>query len=206
VEPVGRGSARRAKTPADPRAEPPGGVDELPAPDPGQWFQSESGLHQNWMRDYDPTTGRYLQADPPGLVAGMNVYGYAPDASASKESVHSFSTKSKSKSKSKFKSENTMTEYKGDIQLTEEELLQIEQRANLASLGPWKSWVEGRDFFGDSSIISKGVGDNRGVDIEPLGATAEDMDFIAAARQDIPRLIFEIRLRRRMVVELEAKL
>ena len=24
---------------------------------PGQWFQSESGLHQNWMRDYDPTTG-----------------------------------------------------------------------------------------------------------------------------------------------------
>jgi len=27
---------------------------------PGQWFQSESGLHQNWMRDYDPTTGRCL--------------------------------------------------------------------------------------------------------------------------------------------------
>jgi RHS repeat-associated protein len=44
---------------------------------PGQWFQSESGLHQNWMRDYDPTTGRYLQADPLGLVAGMSVYGYA---------------------------------------------------------------------------------------------------------------------------------
>ena len=22
---------------------------------PGQWSQSESGLHQNWMRDYDPT-------------------------------------------------------------------------------------------------------------------------------------------------------
>lgn len=37
---------------------------------PGQWFQSESGLHQNWMRDYDPTTGRYLQADPLGLVDG----------------------------------------------------------------------------------------------------------------------------------------
>jgi RHS repeat-associated protein len=44
---------------------------------PGQWFQSESGLHQNWMRDYDPTTGRYLQADPLGLVAGASVYGYA---------------------------------------------------------------------------------------------------------------------------------
>ncbi|MBN8631584.1 MAG: RHS repeat-associated core domain-containing protein [Rhodobacterales bacterium] len=37
---------------------------------PGQWFQGESGLHHNWMRDYDPTTGRYLQADPLGLVDG----------------------------------------------------------------------------------------------------------------------------------------
>lgn len=27
---------------------------------PGQWFQTENGLHQNWMRDYDPTTGRYM--------------------------------------------------------------------------------------------------------------------------------------------------
>jgi RHS repeat-associated protein len=44
---------------------------------PGQWFRSESGLHQNWMRDYDPTTGRYLQADPLGLVDGSSVYGYA---------------------------------------------------------------------------------------------------------------------------------
>jgi RHS repeat-associated protein len=44
---------------------------------PGQWFQSESGLHQNWMRDYDPTTGRYLEADPLGLIDGASVYGYA---------------------------------------------------------------------------------------------------------------------------------
>ncbi|MBV1864673.1 MAG: hypothetical protein KUG74_09575, partial [Rhodobacteraceae bacterium] len=44
---------------------------------PGQWFQSESGLHQNWMRDYDPATGRYLQADPLGLVDGASIYGYA---------------------------------------------------------------------------------------------------------------------------------
>ncbi len=43
---------------------------------PGQWFQAETGLHQNWMRDYDPTTGRYLQADPLGLVDGASVYGY----------------------------------------------------------------------------------------------------------------------------------
>ncbi|NSX55970.1 RHS repeat domain-containing protein [Parasulfitobacter algicola] len=44
---------------------------------PGQWYQSESGLQQNWMRDYDPTTGRYIQADPLGLVDGASVYGYA---------------------------------------------------------------------------------------------------------------------------------
>ncbi len=44
---------------------------------PGQWFQSETDLHQNWMRDYDPTTGRYLQADPLRLVDGASIYGYA---------------------------------------------------------------------------------------------------------------------------------
>lgn len=40
-------------------------------------FQSEAGLHQNWMRDYDHTTGRYVQADPLGLVDGASIYGYA---------------------------------------------------------------------------------------------------------------------------------
>ena len=44
---------------------------------PGQWFQAEGGLHQNWMRDYAPALGRYLLADPPGLVDGASVYGYA---------------------------------------------------------------------------------------------------------------------------------
>jgi uncharacterized protein RhaS with RHS repeats len=29
------------------------------------------------MRDYDPTTGRYIEADPLGLVDGPSVYGYA---------------------------------------------------------------------------------------------------------------------------------
>ena len=28
------------------------------------------------MRDYDPTTGRYMQADPLGLIDGASVYGY----------------------------------------------------------------------------------------------------------------------------------
>ena len=28
------------------------------------------------MRDYDPTTGRYLEADPLGLIDGASIYGY----------------------------------------------------------------------------------------------------------------------------------
>ena len=44
---------------------------------PGQWFQSETGLHYNWHRSYDPTLGRYTQPDPLGFVDGPSVYGYA---------------------------------------------------------------------------------------------------------------------------------
>lgn len=32
--------------------------------------------HYNLYRDYDPTLGRYLQADPIGVEGGDNVYGY----------------------------------------------------------------------------------------------------------------------------------
>jgi len=41
----------------------------------------ESGLHQNWWRHYDPTTGRYTQVDPLGFVDGPSVYGYARGSS-----------------------------------------------------------------------------------------------------------------------------
>jgi RHS repeat-associated protein len=43
---------------------------------PGQQLQAETGLHQNWMRDYDPALGRYAQPDPIGLNGGPNVYSY----------------------------------------------------------------------------------------------------------------------------------
>jgi RHS repeat-associated protein len=33
---------------------------------PGQWFQLENGLHYNWHRHYDASTGRYVQPDPLG--------------------------------------------------------------------------------------------------------------------------------------------
>lgn len=43
----------------------------------GQYFDQESGLHQNYYRDYEPTTGRYVETDPIGLDGGINTYGYA---------------------------------------------------------------------------------------------------------------------------------
>jgi RHS repeat-associated protein len=44
---------------------------------PGQWFQIEDGLSYNWHRTYDPSLGRYTQADPLGFVDGPSVYGYS---------------------------------------------------------------------------------------------------------------------------------
>ena len=43
---------------------------------PGQFYDSETGLHYNYFRDYDPTTGRYIESDPIGLAGGPNPYNY----------------------------------------------------------------------------------------------------------------------------------
>jgi RHS repeat-associated protein len=44
---------------------------------PGQLADPETGLSQNWHRDYDPSLGRYLQPDPLGLSGGVNTFAYA---------------------------------------------------------------------------------------------------------------------------------
>lgn len=77
------------------------------------------------------------------------------------------------------------------------ELEAIRQRCDATTAGPWESFVEGRDHLGGNDFIRTGGMDDKSPDIELLGASVADQDFIAHARQDIPRLLDEIeRLRK----------
>lgn len=76
--------------------------------------------------------------------------------------------------------------------LTEDELRAMQARCDAATPGPWRSWVEGRDMDSGNSFIQTGEGSRRGEDIELTGATHADQDFIAHAREDVPRLLAEI--------------
>jgi RHS repeat-associated protein len=45
---------------------------------PGQYYDVETGLYQNWHRDYKPEIGRYIEKDPSGIQKGYNhLYVYA---------------------------------------------------------------------------------------------------------------------------------
>ena len=43
---------------------------------PGQYYDFEVGLVQNWWRTYEPRIGRYVSADPIGLDGGWNRFAY----------------------------------------------------------------------------------------------------------------------------------
>ena len=75
-----------------------------------------------------------------------------------------------------------------DQRVSEEELERIQRLCKAATEGPWRAWVEGRDHQSGTSFI-----ETAGGDIELSGATEADFDFIAGARQDVPRLLDEVR-------------
>ena len=53
------------------------GTFEFPLRFPGQYFDKETNIAYNGARDFDPTSGRFVQSDPLGLQAGINPYVYA---------------------------------------------------------------------------------------------------------------------------------
>jgi hypothetical protein len=86
-----------------------------------------------------------------------------------------------------------------DKPMTDKELQDIKDRCRVVTPGPWRSYIEGRDHTSGSDFIMTGEAGARGNDIELTGATKADQDFIAHARQDVPRLLAEVeRLRRRL--------
>jgi len=44
---------------------------------PGQYFDAESGLHDNMYRSYSPELGRYVSQEPLGQNGWINLYSYA---------------------------------------------------------------------------------------------------------------------------------
>ncbi|WP_168353701.1 RHS repeat-associated core domain-containing protein [Rodentibacter caecimuris] len=47
-----------------------------------QYIDQETGLHYNFLRYYEPMTGRFITQDPIGLAGGMNFYQFAPNVQA----------------------------------------------------------------------------------------------------------------------------
>ena len=45
----------------------------------GQFVDTETGLHYNRFRYYDPDLGMFVSRDPIGLMGGSNVFAYAPN-------------------------------------------------------------------------------------------------------------------------------
>jgi hypothetical protein len=76
-----------------------------------------------------------------------------------------------------------------DAELTDDELEEMERRCRTATAGPWVSYVAGRDTEAGCNYIETGTPGC----VEIIGATIADQDFIASCREDVPRLINEVR-------------
>ena len=44
-----------------------------------QYADSETGLHYNFFRYYEPDAGRFVNQDPIGLLGEENLYSFAPN-------------------------------------------------------------------------------------------------------------------------------
>jgi hypothetical protein len=92
-------------------------------------------------------------------------------------------------------------------ELTDPELDEIAARAEASLPGPWEALVEGRDHLSGDDFIRTGGPDRDSPDLYvtlslwsdevPKPASAAVLDFIATARQDVPRLVAEVRRLRR---------
>ncbi|MGW1642275.1 hypothetical protein [Streptomyces lavendulae] len=92
-----------------------------------------------------------------------------------------------------------------DEVLSEEDLSAIERRVAAATPGPWVGWMESRHGIGGTSFIqlrtdaeeddeiylTRATGGRKVVGVD--AQTDADIEFIAGARQDVPRLVSEIR-------------
>jgi hypothetical protein len=81
--------------------------------------------------------------------------------------------------------------------ISDDELQAMQDRADAASKAPWQSFVEGRDMGCGSTFIRIGGVDDCEEDMyvsrDDTRTSDADLDFIAAARQDVPRLIAEVK-------------
>lgn len=85
---------------------------------------------------------------------------------------------------------------RGVADLADAELDQIEARLASASPAPWRVFLEADGGIGGSNVISVSDGDDEpDLYLWRDGKLAADVDFefVAAARQDIPDLIAEVR-------------
>ncbi|MFE5559534.1 hypothetical protein [Streptomyces sp. NPDC056544] len=103
-----------------------------------------------------------------------------------------------------------------DEPMSEDELAAIEERTAAATPGPWLAWMESRHGIGGESFIQlrpDAPEDHElyvrrftaGDEVKgPNTALDADIDFIAAARQDVPRLLAEVKRLRTALAQSES--
>ena len=82
--------------------------------------------------------------------------------------------------------------------LTDEELAEIRERAEKATRGPWKWNNRGELFSEDGRVIYYDKSEYN----FPIAVSYYDEEFIAHAREDIPKLLAEIERYREVLEEI----